>query len=109
MEFRNEKNGEFMIIEPVGRMDAVTAPEFEEECNRLIQSGELRMVAHMGSLDYISSAGLRSILASAKKLKSMQGEIRFCGLTGMVEEVFSISGFSSMFPIFNTVDDALKG
>lgn len=108
MEFKNEKQGAFMVVVPAGRMDAVTAPEFEQECERLIQSGELKMVADMSALEYISSAGLRSILATAKKLKGQQGEIRFCGLEGMVEEVFSISGFSSMFPVFDTRDDAIK-
>lgn len=107
MEFESHKNGNFMVLSVKGRMDAVTAPEFENQCGKLMEGGDKAFVVDLGGLEYISSAGLRSILSAAKKLKAAQGEIRFCGLKGMVQEVFSISGFATMFPISDTVDAAI--
>lgn len=109
MEFVTEKNGDALAIKVSGRMDAVTAPEFEQACQKQIDAGAKKVVADLSGLEYISSAGLRSILATAKKLKSVGGEIRFCGLSGMVQEVFSVSGFASMFKIHDTLSDALGG
>ncbi|MEF2144051.1 MAG: STAS domain-containing protein [Desulfovibrionaceae bacterium] len=109
MEFKSEKNGGFVVVAPSGRMDALSAPEFEKHCMQWLEQGESRIVADMAGLDYISSAGLRSILSTAKKLKQAGGEIRFCGLSGMVGDVFRISGFESMFKTFATADEAVAG
>jgi len=106
MEFESHKQGNFLVLKVKGRMDAVTAPEFEAYCAKLMEAGDKAFIVELAGLEYISSAGLRSILAVAKKLKAVQGDIRFCGLKGMVQEVFSISGFSTMFPIADTAEAA---
>lgn len=107
MKIESSKKGIAVVIKVLGRMDAVTAPEFEKECDGWLAKGEKSFVVDLGGLEYISSAGLRSILATAKKLKAAQGNIHFCNLSGMVQEVFTISGFSSMFPIHDSLDEAL--
>jgi anti-sigma B factor antagonist len=61
----------------------------------------------LGGVDYISSAGFRTILVLARKINGSGGQIRFCGLKGMVQEVFSISGFNSLFPVFPSLTEAL--
>ncbi len=108
MEFDSVKQGGGVVIKAKGRMDAVTAPEFESECAKWLEKGEGVLVVDLGGLEYISSAGLRSILSAAKKVKAVQGNIRFCNLSGMVQEVFSISGFSTMFQISDSVEEALS-
>jgi len=107
MEFQTSKEGNAIVIKVSGRMDAVTAPEFESECDSRLEKGERFFVVDLGGLEYISSAGLRSILSTAKKLKAAQGSIHFCNLSGMVQEVFTISGFSTMFPVHGTLEEAL--
>lgn len=91
-----------------GRMDAVTAPEFDAWFNERIQAGEHRLVIDMAGLDYISSAGLRSLLAAARRIKAVSGAIALCGLTGTVAEVFSISGFMTVFTVTVTAEEALS-
>ncbi len=94
------------LLRVAGRMDAVTAPEFEEKCLTVINEGEKMLVIDFSELDYISSAGLRSILIATKKILSKNGSMIFCNLTGMVEEVFQISGLANMFTIKATVEEA---
>jgi anti-anti-sigma factor len=108
MECTAIKQDDAVIIRISGRMDAVTAPEFEQACEPLIESGEKLLIADMTNLEYISSAGLRSILSTAKKLKAVQGQITFCNLNGMVRDVFSMSGFDTMFTLWGSLDEALK-
>jgi anti-sigma B factor antagonist len=56
----------------------------------------------------VSSAGLRILLATAKKVKP-DGELKICGLNPSVLEVFEMSGFSTIFKIFDNEDAALAG
>jgi anti-anti-sigma factor len=84
-------------------MDAVTASKFETEVMELLGQGEKLVVLDLGSLDYISSAGLRSILTVAKKIESNDGKLTFANLRGMVQEVFTISGLNSIFQVNNHI------
>lgn len=97
-----------MVVSVKGRMDAVTAPEFEKKLFDLIAKDENTFLLNFSDLEYISSAGLRSILATAKKLKEKQGKIVLSGLKGAVEEVFKISGFHSIFKMFDSEKAALE-
>jgi anti-anti-sigma factor len=106
MEIASRKEKGIMIISVSGRIDAITAPEFENNLDGLITAGEKILLIDLSGLVYISSAGLRSILSSAKKLKSQSGEILFTGLAGPVDEVFQISGFKSIFKIFPSEAEA---
>ena len=59
-------------------------------------------------LDYISSAGLDVLLATAKQLKGHSGELRICSLNEVVQEAFEISGFCTISSVFNSESDALS-
>ncbi|WP_461210164.1 STAS domain-containing protein [Desulfocurvus sp. DL9XJH121] len=97
-----------LVAKVGGSMDTTSAPKFQEELEACIGKGEKRFVIDVGDLEYITSAGLRSILAVAKKIKAEQGTICFCNLDGMVKEVFEMSFFTQMFPIHETLEQALQ-
>jgi anti-anti-sigma factor len=105
IKFGKENNA--LVVKVNGRMDAVTAPEFEKTVGLWIDEGEKCFVVDMGALEYISSAGLRSILIIAKKLKSINGKILLAAMEESVNEVFEISGFNSIIPIHDTVQAAI--
>jgi anti-anti-sigma factor len=107
MEITKRKEKDVSIVAVSGRIDAITAPDFEKSLDELIAAGDRVILIDLTALGYISSAGLRSILSSAKKLKALSGEILFTGLQGPVEEVFQISGFKSIFRIFPSEAEAL--
>lgn len=108
MELEIKKTNGAIVASVSGRINAVTATDFEKQISDSMESGEKFLVINMGNLEYISSAGLRVILATAKKLKAMQGDIFLVGLQGVVKEVFELSGFYSIFKVFDTEDEALK-
>ena len=103
------KKGTAVVLTVKGRLDAATAPEFITICDGLIAAGDISLIADLGKLEYISSAGLRGILASAKRLKEQDGKIIFSGLQGHVKEVFAISGFQGIFKIYDSDAEGLKG
>jgi anti-anti-sigma factor len=108
MEIETAKVKNTIIVSVKGKIDAVTAPEFEKALADLIAQGENAFLINFNGLEYISSAGLRSILSTAKQLKPTGGNLLFSGLKGPVKDVFKISGFGTIFKIFETTEDALK-
>lgn len=109
MEFTVEKHPTTTVLKAAGRMDITGAPEFEKKARDLINEGVSRIVIDMEAVDYVSSAGLRAILVAAKKAKAVKSEIVFSSVTGMVLDVFSMSGFKAMFRLFETSGEALAG
>jgi len=108
MEITTKEQTNVTIVSVTGRLDAVSSPELEKKITELINKGQKFLLVNFDGLDYISSAGLRSILAGAKLAKSKQGEIFITGLKGPVEEVFRLTGFQSVFKIFASEEEAFK-
>ena len=73
----------------------------------LIDAGAQKLLVNFENLDYISSAGLRILLATAKKLKASQGDLKICWLNETVQEVFDISGFATILSVSKTEEEAL--
>lgn len=106
IEVGKEKNTKIVSLK--GRMDAVSAPDFEEKMADWADQGETSFIINLGEVDYMSSAGLRSILIVAKNLKQQDGKLIFVNLRGEVSKIFRISGFSSMIPTYESVETALE-
>ena len=91
-----------------GNLDTQTSPDSERQLNQLIEDGETKFLVNLEKLDYISSAGLRVLLATAKKLKAIGGELRVCSLNEIVAEVFDISGFDLILTVLPNESEALE-
>jgi anti-sigma B factor antagonist len=92
-----------------GRMDAENAPQFEQQCSACIAEGITGLVVDLGELAYISSMGLRSFVSVGKTLQGKGGALRICRLSGLVKQVFEITGLVRSFPVYESVEAALIG
>ena len=108
MEINSSERDGRTVVALSGRLDNATSADFEKRCAALIDAGTRVMILDLGQLNYLSSAGLRSILAIAKRLQLVGGKLMACCLAGLVKEVFTVSGFDAMVPVALTVEDALK-
>ena len=109
MEILETKTGDICILSLTGRLDAYYANELEKKLGSLIDAGQVRLVINLEKLEYISSSGLRVLLAALKKVKSSQGDIKLASLKPFIKEVFDISGFTGLFNIFDTQEAAISG
>jgi anti-anti-sigma factor len=109
MELNTDRRESVTIVQVQGRLDTISAPEFEQQIIGLMDMGESAFIVDMKGVEYISSAGLRSILLVAKQLKPRKGSMAFCSMTPMVAKVFSVSNFSSLFAIHDSLETALAG
>ena len=101
-----EKEG-VEVISLIGRLDAGSAVETEFKLKDVTAENSL-IVIDLNRLEYISSAGLRVLLVSAKAIRKKSGAMALFGLTDNVREVFDISGFSAIFDIANDEVEAIK-
>jgi anti-sigma B factor antagonist len=100
------KEGDISILSLTGSLDTNTSKGAENEMNKLIEEGRTKLLIDLSNLDYISSSGLRILLSTSKKLKPIGGEMRISGLNETVNEVFEISGFTMIFNVFKTLEEA---
>ncbi len=107
MQFSEDKQGSVVIVGLQGRMDSNTARTVEEKMLGLIERGEHRLLVDCAELDYISSAGLRVFLATAKRLTQTKGKLVLATLNDDVKQVFDLTGISSIFQISPSREDAL--
>lgn len=99
MELAIEKQDGTAIVAAGGRLDAAGAPELEARCKALIQEGSKRLLLDMAKVEYVSSAGLRSLLVLAKAVKLSGGAMVLCGLVPAVRDVMTISGFDNILSL----------
>ena len=104
----NDQGG-VSVVHFEGNLDTNTAPEAQDSLDRLGAEGVKKIIVNFQDLDYISSAGLSVLLATAKKMSASGGNLRICGLNETVNEVFEISGFSMILSVFGTEAEALEG
>ena len=107
MEITINMEDKAAVVSAHGRITATTAPEFEKGLAAPLDKGQRILIVDMSGVGYISSAGLRIILQTAKKLKAQQGDLLLASLQSTVKEIFEMSGFLSIFKTFDTVENAL--
>lgn len=106
MELVQRMEGAATVLAVTGRLDAVTAPEFEAKATAVIGGGATKLVLDLAALEYVSSAGLRALLVAAKLAQGAGGGVAFAGVHGTVQSVFTMSGFAKMFPMSDSVEAA---
>jgi anti-anti-sigma factor len=101
------RQGDSLVIVLDGRIDAASAKNLEQYCLEQIGSGETVLVFDFTAVNYISSAALRVFLVVAKRLDAAKGSVKLAALNSTLRDVFDISGFSKLFVITATVQEAL--
>ncbi len=104
MQLENERRGGSLVVRVKGRLDAATTPAFEAHCQQALAEGERNLILDFGPLEYISSAGLRGVLATAKAAGAAGSEFTLANARGLVREVLDISGFLRMFRVLDSLD-----
>ena len=99
MEIRKNMENTTLTIGLEGRLDTMTAPELEEEEIRNSAAGAERIILDFTLLDYISSAGLRVLLSTQKKMNASGGSLVIRKPNEVVSEVFEATGFADILEI----------
>lgn len=97
MQIRKNQNGSSLVVELEGRLDTVTAPELEADLKGTLD-GVSELVLDLANLEYVSSAGLRVLLALHRQMSS-RGKMPVKNVNTGVMEVFEMTGFANILSI----------
>lgn len=100
MEITGKKEQNKLEVKLEGRLDTVTAPELEAYLSENLD-GVNDMVFDFSSLAYISSAGLRVLLSTQKKMNAVSGTMKFHDVNELIMDIFDAVGFLDIFTIEN--------
>ncbi len=106
MEIGEARRDGLLVLRPVGRIDNLTSAAFQDRLLVAVRAGTGDVVVDFTEVEYISSAGLRALMA-ASRLKSTQHHIAVAALNSIVGEIFAISRFSEVIPVFDNVEAAI--
>src|SRR3974390_3344778 len=95
IQVREETRNGWHVIAISGRADHEACAALEKALRSAIE-GNARVAADFSALDYISSAGLRSVVQAARAAQTRGSEFAVCGVTGMVRKVFEVSGLNQI-------------
>jgi anti-anti-sigma factor len=107
MEIQKEKNGGVLVLRCRGRLDGFGAGKLEEEANRALHDDDRSLVVDMEGVPYLSSAGIRVLLALQKKVKERGGKVFLASLPEFPWKVLDMAGFLTIFPHYGTVQEAV--
>jgi len=95
------------IITLVPRFDSVTAPAIEADLKTLTQKNPRSVLFDFSKTEYIASAGLRVLLSTTREIKKAGGTVALVSLSPQVRQVFQIGGFTQIFAIYSSREEAL--
>ncbi len=108
MEISELKTNQCVIIGITGRLDTTNYSILEKKLMDLIEAHNDKILVDCAKMDYVSSSGLRILLMALKKITMAKGKFVLCSLQENIREIFEISGFTNIFEIYATQDEALK-
>lgn len=109
MEITHISIDEVPIISVSGRIDGATYKDLETILNELIDQNKSEIVLDLQGVVYISSVGLRVLLAAQKKVRPKMGNVKLVSLQPFVREVFEITGIIKLFNTYANQAEALSG
>ena len=108
LEVLSKEVNDVVVVDLVGNLDTNTAPDAESNINSHLESGVKKIIINLDQTKYVSSAGLRIFLATAKKMTASGGAVKLCSPNDVVQEILDISGFSSILDVKSSEEDALN-
>lgn len=108
MQSSETKVGGAVLLKPAGRLDLSNSDAFKDELSAALASASNALIVDMANVEYISSAGLRSLMIVFKASKGASTAFAVAELQPLVLEIFTISQFNTVFPMFTTVREAIE-
>lgn len=113
MDISHRRLNRVDVVSVEGRLTAAEAPELQEQITQLFNEGRYRILLDFAKLDYISSPGLRVLIEARKRAREWKltdfdrGDVRIVNLPPRIKEVFDLTGFTSLFHIYDDMVEAV--
>jgi anti-anti-sigma factor len=108
VDLKEEMKGNVTIVRIKGRLDAISTTSTEKRVFDMINHGQNKLLFDFTQVDYLSSAGMRMLLSTQKKLKTLSGKLVVCSVSTNVMDVLKMSGFDNVLDLSKTEEDGLQ-
>lgn len=108
MEVTSKSVDKAIVIYVDGDLTTNSSPVVETEINAILEGAVTNVVINVEKVNFIASTGLRIILKLGKRLGNEDLQLVVCSMNATTKSVFEMSGFTKMFPAFETEDEALE-
>jgi anti-anti-sigma factor len=100
VDISSRREGDVLVADCAGSLDTQTSGPATDAMNQLADQAQGKLLVNLAKLDFLSSAGLRVLLRTAKTLQAAGGALKVCEPAGVVQEVLDISGFASLVEVY---------
>jgi anti-anti-sigma factor len=107
MEMIDEVFGRVVVVTARGRLDGSSSQKFGAHLEKLVDRPEPRLLVDFSGVEFVSSAGLRAVLAVLKRVKAANGKLALCAVQPPVQEVLDITGFAGMLAVHSGRAEAM--
>uniref|UniRef100_B8HV42 Anti-sigma factor antagonist n=1 Tax=Cyanothece sp. (strain PCC 7425 / ATCC 29141) TaxID=395961 RepID=B8HV42_CYAP4 len=108
MKISTRQSDDVLIVDMEGRLDSRTAVDSNDEMERILKAGSKHIIVNLEKLDFLTSAGIRVLLLTAKLQQSTGGQLRLCSANELVTETLETAGFSRLLRLYPTEAEAIK-
>ena len=95
------------VVTVDGRIDSTNAGQLDNTLKQLLDDGQNNLVIKLSDVEYMSSAGLRAIVAALREAKKKRGDVRIAEPSERVTEVFSLAGLTALFETYDDLTAAV--
>lgn len=95
------------VVTVSGRIDSSNASSFDDALKGILDNGRHKIVLDLNGVNYMSSAGLRAMVAALRECKKHRGDVRLADISERVSEVLSLAGLDSLFTAYEDTTSAV--
>lgn len=107
--YTTQDGTEVIVLSPRGRLDITTAWQFRLKLQECISKLSRHVVVNLGSVNFIDSSGLTSLVAGMRDADKVKGSFRICNVHPEAKLVFEVTMMDTVFEIMETEEEALEG
>lgn len=107
LSLSNHPAGDHMVIEVGGEIDVYTAPRLREKIVELVNAGHHHLIVDMEGVDFLDSTGLGVLVGGLKRVRGQEGTLRIVCTQERLLKIFRITGLTKVFPIHDSVEEAI--
>ncbi|MBM4008778.1 MAG: STAS domain-containing protein [Planctomycetes bacterium] len=101
-----EIEGDVMVIRADGGLNQATASQISEQVGALVAGGVRHLIVDCSSLTVLSSTGIGVLLMLHTRMKREGGDVRLCGLRGLIVQVLQLAKLDRLFQLYPDVGQA---
>lgn len=108
VEILEKQKDDVLVLEIIGRLDAISSRTAEDKIFNCISNGKKKLLFNFSQVDYLSSAGIRLLLRTTKKLKTVSGKLIVCSISSNIMDILKMSGFDHVIEVSKTEEEGLS-